>query len=1115
MNPMEQKFEAAYKSLNTHQKLAVDTIDGPILVVAGPGTGKTQLLTLRIANILRLTDVLPENILCLTFTDSAAHTMRERLSATIGQAAYNVTISTYHAFGSELLRRYPEYFTAAADLVAADDLTIDTIFRTILASLSYANPLKHDVFLRDVKTLISDSKRALLTPQDLRLIAHDNQKFINQTSAITRDLLKDMTRIDKKAGPLFSKLAAATAQLKPAQSLPSARTLPIRQLWQQDLEAALELFAQTGKTTSLTQWKNKWLEKDPAGEFIVTGTDANHKLMAAATIYEQYLSELDRQGLFDYDDMILRAIRGLEAHSELRYTLQERYLYLLLDEFQDTNVAQSRLVELLTDSPVHERRPNVLAVGDDDQAIYAFQGANYSHMLSFYQRYDNVTVVPLTQNYRSHADILHVAGAIANQIDTRLHQHFPAINKTIVAASHTLPTNAVVQRREFKSELAQHSWVAERIDQLVKEGVAPDSIAVLAPKHQYLQSLVPFLHELGIAIHYERRENVLEEPVVQELISMSQLVVALAETNHVVADHAWSRVLGLGFWQLPTSLIWQLSWQASADKRDWTTILLELPATRSIALFFIRLSQLTSSHSLEQLLDMLLGTTSVDLREPDIAQAYTSPFYANYFSDAAINQNTTSFWQLLANLTVLRERLREYRSAESAALKLSDFLDFVTAHQTADIKILNTNPHQEATQAVQLMTAYKAKGQEFAVVFVLAAIDEVWGTKARALGSRLSLPANLQYIRYAGTTEDERLRLLYVALTRAQTQLYLTSYTSTFTGRLTTRLKYLAEQVNEDGSVLSPLLPAHRTTVIIEDRLTPQLTQLNNFWQAQRDLVVQPELRNLLATRLQNYQLSPTQLNTFLDTTRDGPAKFFRDALLRFPSAPSLSSSYGNAVHETLEWIHHFQKSRTILPTIDQTMQAYERRLLLQRVGEPHHSLLVERARTTLESYLDQRSPTIHSDNKVEYSFRHEGVRIGKAHLNGKIDKLIIDQKHKTIIIVDYKTGKSHARWRHEPKLHFYRNQLYFYKLLVEGSLSFRGYRVIDAYLEFVEPDALGDIVELHANFNDDDEQRLKRLIEAVWQHIHALDFPDTSPYSANLKGIEAFEDYLLGEHED
>jgi DNA helicase II / ATP-dependent DNA helicase PcrA len=1113
MNSLEKKFMDAYDGLNNSQKLAVDTIEGPLLVVAGPGTGKTQLLTLRIANILRQTDVLPENILCLTFTDSAAHTMRERLTGIIGQAAYNVTISTYHAFGSELLRRYPEYFTATADLVAADDLTIDTTFRTILAKLPYSNPLKHEVFLRDVKTLIRDSTRALLTPADLRTIAHGNQTFIDQTSALTRDVLKGMKRVDKTAGPLFSKLATASAQLKPASLLP-ASVVAMNLLWHQELEAALKLFDQTAKTTSLTQWKNKWLEKDPAGEFIVAGTDANHKILAAATIYEQYLSELERLGLFDYDDMILRAIRGLQDHTELRYTLQERYLYLLLDEFQDTNEAQSRLVELLTDSPVHEGRPNVLAVGDDDQAIYAFQGANYSHMLSFYKRYRAVAVVPLTQNYRSHADILQLSGAIADQIETRLHYNFPEIDKTIVAASTKLPAQAVVERREFKSELAQYSWVAEHIDELIKQGVPANQIAVLAPKHQYLQSLVPFLHELVIPIHYERRENILEDRVIQELVGMSRLVLALKDANQVAADHAWPQVLGLGFWQLPTSLVWQISWQTTAAKRAWTNSLLEQPDTRPIALFFIRLSQLADSQSLEQMLDMLLGTVAVELHEPDMLAAFVSPFFENYFSNNAIARDTTSFWQLLANLTVLREHLREYRSAEMTALKLDDFLAFVTAHQTADIKILNTNPHQEANQAVELMTVFKAKGQEFAAVFVLAAIDEVWGSKARALGSRLSLPANLQYIRYAGTTEDERLRLLYVALTRAQSQLYLTSYTSTFTGRLTTRLKYLAEQANDDGSVLSPFLPPQSNAVIVEDRVTPELTQLNNFWQTQHDLVTQPELRALLATRLQNYQLSPTQLNSFIDAANDGPAKFFRQALLRFPSAPSLSSSYGNAVHETLEWIHHFQKSRATLPTIDQTMQAYERRLLLQRVGEPHHSLLVDRGRTALEIYLDQRGQTIQSDNKVEYSFRHEGVRIGAAHLNGKIDKLIIDQAHKTIVIVDYKTGKSHARWSHEAKLHFYRNQLYFYKLLVEGSQSFRGYRVIDAYLEFVEPDALGDIIELHANFNDDDEQHLKSLISVVWKHIVALDFPDTSQYSADLKGIAAFENDLLAEEQ-
>src|SRR5436190_7052141 len=102
---MPRNFNQAIKELNAKQREAVDTIDGTVLVIAGPGTGKTQLLSVRIANILKKTDTLPQNILALTFTDSAAHTLRQRLANLIGQSAYNVTISTYHAFGSELIRR--------------------------------------------------------------------------------------------------------------------------------------------------------------------------------------------------------------------------------------------------------------------------------------------------------------------------------------------------------------------------------------------------------------------------------------------------------------------------------------------------------------------------------------------------------------------------------------------------------------------------------------------------------------------------------------------------------------------------------------------------------------------------------------------------------------------------------------------------------------------------------------------------------------------------------------------------------------------------------------------------------------------------------------------------
>src|SRR5205085_9333447 len=129
---------------------------------------------------------------------------------------------------------------------------------------------------------------------------------------------------------------------------------------------------------------------------------------------------LRRQMLYDYDDMILRAIDALESNPELKYSLAERYSYIMLDEFQDTNPAQFKLVQLLTDHPVHEGRPNILAVGDDDQAIYAFQGADHTNMATFINHYRDVKTISLEQNYRSWEDLVQTDNNIVDQIESSL-----------------------------------------------------------------------------------------------------------------------------------------------------------------------------------------------------------------------------------------------------------------------------------------------------------------------------------------------------------------------------------------------------------------------------------------------------------------------------------------------------------------------------------------------------------------------------------------------------------------------------------------------------------------------------------------------------------------------
>ena len=147
----------------------------------------------------------------------------------------------------------------------------------------------------------------------------------------------------------------------------------------------------------------------------------------------------------------------------------------------------------------------------------------------------------------------------------------------------------------------------------------------------------------------------------------------------------------------------------------------------------------------------------------------------------------------------------------------------------------------------------------------------------------------------------------------------------------------------------------------------------------------------------------------------------------------------------------------------------------------------------------------------AEYNFRHEGSFVGDAHLTGNLDQLLIDKESKTIRIIDFKTGKPHARWTRDVKSHKYKQQLIFYKLLTENSHSFKGYEVNEAALVFVEPDPVtGTMHELPIVFSQEEIARTKQLVTAVWRCISALDLPDTTQFSADIKGILEFEDWLI-----
>jgi DNA helicase-2/ATP-dependent DNA helicase PcrA len=1092
-----ESFEKAYASLNAAQKKAVDTIDGPVLVIAGPGTGKTQLISTRIGHILKVTDTLPQNILCLTFTEAGVAAMRERLIKMLDKAAYEIQINTYHAFGSDIVRRYSINYEES-DLEPIDEVGSILLLQEIIHKLPYGNPLKFmSQHTGDISSFISDSKRALLMPEDILAAADNNIEFIEEINKQAAECLAKLTMVNKKSVPVFEELLEILRSYEVENGLKPA--LPLHGYAVKALEQALESFAADGKTTPITKWKNAWLAKDAAGSFIVSGLLANKKVKAAAEVYRKYQDELAARHSYDYDDMILRAISYLETSPEFKYSLAEQYQYIMLDEFQDTNPAQMKLIELITDHPVNEGRPNILAVGDDDQAIYAFQGADHANMMQFARHFRDVKPISLEENYRSHAHVLQTAQAISDQITERLHHQFKDIEKNLNAANTKLPKQASISARRFKSDAAQYAWVAGEVKRLVtEEDIEPSQIAVLAPKHKYLMAFLPHLSRRELPIKYERRENILDSPIVRQLEQMCRLVLALAANDQETCDALWPEILSYDFWRLPTEKIWQACWQASEDRRPWTISLLDNPTTKQIVLFFLRLKDLLPVTTLEQQLDILIG---VEETGEYLKLESHSPLFEFYFGKERQSSSAAEFMQLLSHLSLLRHRLRDWRRNEEDPLGLQDFIDFIHAYRSAGVNILDSSPYREAEDSVNLMTVYGAKGREFKAVFVLSCQDDVWGSASRSQGNRLSLPANLEYMRYRGVSEDERLRLLYVAITRAKTHLYLTGYEKALTGRSSALLKYLEVSEDEDGIMKSRILPEPYNQILSDKDEVPNLEILEDYWVNRHRPPFAPNLKALLSSRLENYQLSPTHLNTFTDVTIDGPEAFLLDSILRFPKATTPAANYGIAIHSTVR--RYLQDKQRGADVSRENMVAYfEKQLSGRKLPGEEFELLLDRGRVALTAWLNQTLHEVSAEDRFEHNFKNESGFVGDAHMTGK--------KNKTATVVDFKTGQSYAKWASNIKLHKYRQQLLIYKILVESSARFAGYKVEKGILEFVEPNEEGLIIELELNFDNKEVEEIKSLIKAVWQRIKALDLPDVSKYSPTIVGVREFEKDLI-----
>ena len=330
--------------LNQKQQAAVDYLNGPLLVLAGPGTGKTQLLSAKVAHILDVTDALPENILCLTFTDAGANNMRERLLSMIGINASDVNIYTYHAFGSEILssyKNYAEHFDRNLDQ-PIDTVTQYKIIQNIVDSLPLTDILK-TADIKDIIATISEAKSARLNSAQLALIAktniEDTASMNPRLSAILESVKRGMKFEDGKA--LYLKVGEIIAEyISPVPITGKIEKEANHLLLSLEDTISSEEQKEKPSISALTKWRNSLFEKDHENHYRLKNFIANKKLLSLAHVMQEYENYLSENQLFDFTDMIEQAVQVLKNDDGFRFTLQERFQYILLDEFQDTNPSQ-------------------------------------------------------------------------------------------------------------------------------------------------------------------------------------------------------------------------------------------------------------------------------------------------------------------------------------------------------------------------------------------------------------------------------------------------------------------------------------------------------------------------------------------------------------------------------------------------------------------------------------------------------------------------------------------------------------------------------------------------------------------------------------------------------
>lgn len=1012
----EDLFQERYDKLNDRQKEAVDTIYGPVMVIAGPGTGKTEVLAMRIANLLRSeAQVQPQEILCLTYTDEATNSMRRRLVQITGSAAHKVNIHTFHGFCNMVIQNNSEMFSKR-ELQPINDLDRAELMHEIIENLPQGHRLRRlsgDIYndAGKLTRLFDMMKREHYTPDDI-------------SAAIDEYI----AALPEKEGYTYKR--------------------------------------------AYKNFKKGDLKQDAIDEEAARMENTR----AAAYLYDTYQQRMREQGLYDFNDMILWVLDAFEKNPVLLQSYQERYQFILVDEFQDTNGSQNDLLTYLTS---YWDEPNIFVVGDDDQSIYEFQGARIRNIVDYYTRYrEGIKVVVLPHNYRSSQAVIDKAMATIRNNKQRLisQLHELQLDKNIVAAHERFAGgNNTVKPvvRCYQNILQEEADTVLQIETLRQQGVPLNEVAVLYSQHKQADNIIALMERKGIPYNVKKPVNILDHPLAIQVLNVLRYLEAerrkTFDGEELLFELMHSPWLGID-----ANDIAVLALHMQQSRKETGPVKWRLLLSNPLLIESLNLPSAKAMHRLGRNLDDW-ERQQLALPLPLLVEkiVHESGMVAHLL------RTTDHVWNLQV-LNTLFDFIKDTH-ARRPRMRPMEFVQMTERMDKEGIAL----PLQRVVQSdngVHFYTAHSSKGNEFECVFLIGCTKNFW-EKKKGGGNDYKMPDTITATEEdADSTYKEEVarRLFYVALTRAKKYLIVSYAVNDNAGKGIESSAFIdeicTEEEREQAKVPVAIVAGH-----IEWALKPvdevRIKIANAEW---------------IERMLQQFIMSATQLAKFLRC----PLTFYYETVLKVPMQRSDSLAFGNAIHHTLErMLLDMKQHKGEFPEKDKVLTTFRSELYRESAcfTQVQFERRMEQGVTLISDYYDHFVPTMHKDVEIEYKvprYLLDGVPV-----TGKIDKIELHGDSCTVI--DFKTGDPDSRFatsnlsgptEKDPLGGDYWRQMVFYKLLLERYED-RSWRVTLGRFDYIQKTSKGEYKQYVVPVYKTDEEIVLGQLKDAYTRIMNHEF--------------------------